>query len=473
MELEYKKSIAQLKCGLESGTAFLVGAEKAVTARHTIDDHLDNGEQIFLCFPHLDQDKSIEAKVIFPDKPYVGQDIAILELTEPVEGLIPLNLSKSTIHQKEAWIAYGYSTTKRKTGEVFQGSVSQAYASCTEDGGYDLDLACIHPQIIDTKYITKGASGSPIFKDNKVVGVLSDKIPGGSIGGVSILSCSRVLEKESITLEGVGGFREVESFVELGIEKDAYNAISDSKGTSLVAETISSSVPLNIEKIKETIGYLIEDFPSDTHNRLREILDEVINEVSSMNPAKFSNYLHQYRFPFTLDHNDDIGLEHLIEILMLIKIKFPDTTFIFDDQTANLCVDEDLDLFTFLVYAVNRHTKMPEIILGMMRKILRTPTGRKTAKRGEPILPYPIILDNCSKHKKMNLCSNCQSEFSFENILKDFCAGEEEGYFVGVEKNNLGLLQETKILCANCVRDLHNEVANLDELLQQIREMIV
>ncbi|MFD6442535.1 ABC-three component system protein, partial [Peribacillus sp. NPDC060186] len=143
-----------------------------------------------------------------------------------------------------------------------------------------------------------------------------------------------------------------------------------------------------------------------------------------------------------------------------------------NDQTANLLVDSKVDLFINLIFAVKRHTKMPEIILEMVRKIIQTPTGRKAMERGEQILPYPLILDNCSGHKKVNLCRNCQSEFSFNNIVKDFCSEEDDGYFSGIEQNNLGLLQETKVLCANCIRDLHNEVINLNDLLHRIKELI-
>ncbi|PEB61977.1 hypothetical protein COM86_21700 [Priestia megaterium] len=477
MKSEYKP-IAKLKCGAAIGTAFLVTTQRALTARHTIDDHLESGEKIELFFPGIAHEEiDREAKVLFPKEPYNGLDIAILELTEPIEEAIPLTLCASTVQSGGNWTSFGFPTSKRLTGEVFHGLINQAYIKREYEGQYDLDLACNHPQIIDPKYITSGASGSPIFNNDRVIGVLSDKIPGSSIGGVSIVSCQPFLETEAIPLDDIEhSYSHFSHLEEVSLLKNDIALKKDEGVFNSTLEQTVVGVALNpfqqkLERIKETVVSLIEDFPVDTQLKLHQSLNEVVGEISSSNPAILTNYLHHYRFPFTFSHNNEVGLEQLIEILTLIRCEFSNVEIFNDDPTANLCMDEQLDLFALVVYAVRRHTKMPQIILELTRRIQRTPTGKKAIRRGEQLLPYPLILDNCSGHKKVNLCNNCQSEFLFENILKDFCAGEEDGYFTGVEQNNFGLLHNTKVICADCLRNLNNEITNLNDLLERIREM--
>ncbi|KAB7665556.1 ABC-three component system protein [Bacillus sp. B1-b2] len=471
MRPEFKQAVAQLECGSDSiGTAFLVAEQRAITARHTIDDYWESGEKISLIFFFQGNRKTVEAKVIYPEKPYVGLDIAILEILEPVAEINPLIISTSEVIPETNWSAYGYSTTKRDTGELFSGIVKQTNIPNVEDGKYDLDLSCVHPQIIDINYKTKGASGSPILINDKVVGVISDKIYGGSMGGVSLYSCLEILKKElgSIVEENDTNNRMI--LDQTGKGYPVYGPVSSSGFAQTATLT---TLEIKLRQARETIIQLVKDFPKDSHSVLYQRLDEVVMGLTNLGPSDLDNYLKQYRFPFQIDSGDYAGLEQLIEILTLIKCKFPDMEFVYNDQTANLSVDIDQDYYNFLVYAVRRHTKMPEILLEIVRTRLKTPTGKKAVQRGEVILPYPIIMDNCSGHKKVNLCKNCQSEFSFENIIKSYCASDDEGYFSGIEKNNLGLLQEIKVLCASCLRDLHNEVDNLDGLLQRIEEMIV
>lgn len=464
MRAECKRAIAQLECESGSiGTAFLVDEKRAVTARHTIDEHLSSDKKIFLNFRNQGFYKPIEAKVIFPSEPYVGLDIAILEINEEIPHIVPLKITSAKVEPHNDWEAYGFPNTRRDIGEIFTGIVKQTDIPNVEDGNYDLDLACHHPQIIDTKYETRGASGSPIFIKDKVVGVLSDKVAGGSIGGVSILSCLDIFKKDiGIVLKDDNSYE----------TNSQNNAITISSSHTAQTATLTT-LQLKITQAKETMIQLIKDFPIDSHSVLYQRLDEVVLGLNNLSPSEFDNYLKQYRFPYQINYDDDVGIEQLIEILTLIKCKFPETEFVYNDQTANLCIDNNQDNYNLLVYAVRRHTKMPEVLLEIVRNRLKTPSGKKAVQRGEVILPYPIIMDNCSGHKKVNLCKKCHAEFTFENIIKNYCTSDDDGYFSGIEKNNLGLLQEIKVLCANCLRDLHNEVDNLDDLLQGIEEMIV
>src|SRR5699024_1838591 len=342
MKDKYKSAVAQLDC--ESGiigTAFLIDKKRAITARHTIDEHLESGSKVFLDFVNKEFPQRIEAKVIFPAEPYIGIDIAILEINEEISDISPLTISSRKVESGSEWIAYGYSNTRRNSGgEVFSGLVKQANMQNISHEQYDLDLACHHPQIIDTNYEVSGASGSPILINDNVVGVLSDKVPGSSIGGVSIISCFNILkEYTNLVLND-----------DNHCETTGFNYVSINPPTIMQTATLST-LQAEVVQAKDTTKQLIKDFPIDSQATLLQRLDEVVSDLINLSPDEIDNYLRNYRFPYHIN-DGDIGLEQLIEILTLIKSKFTDAELVFNDQIANLCIDEHLDYYNLLVFAV-------------------------------------------------------------------------------------------------------------------------
>lgn len=226
-----------------------------------------------------------------------------------------------------------------------------------------------------------------------------------------------------------------------------------------------------VEQAKGTVTRLIEYFPVDAQPKLMKAMDEVSKELLRENPDVLKSYLHHYRFPFTFDNLEVDGVEQLIELLTVLKSEFENINLVHQDTSANLCLDEQQGKWALLVHAVQRHTAMPEVVLELVRRMLKTSQGQRALRRGEPLLPNSLILDNFSRHKKVNLCGNCQNQFTFKDILKDYTRGEEISYFLGVENNDFETLDETKVFCGNCLRDLHNEVSTYEELRQQVRRI--
>lgn len=449
MNQEDSKFIAKVHCGKEMGTGFLVNERTMITARHVIDKSfgLNESNPVFVQFGNQNE---IEAVVIFPEKPYLGIDVAILSLSERVDCYSPLPLSSQDLNLGEEWKAFGFPNTQRDRGQFFKGSISNFNIDQIQEGDSDMELFCEKPQITDPNFITKGASGSPIVVNGAIIGIMKDKSPGSNIGATSIKRCLSILESKGIFVRSTDY-----------IQRESSSARYFDK--SYIFDNQFNSE-------KEIVIELIKDFPEETHSFLVESLNHTIDNIIETGADKFGEFLQSYRHPFN-SNSVESGVEQLMELITLLRCGFKELTFIHDDINANLSLDEQEEIFAYLIFSTKRHAKMPELILELFRKKISTATGKRELRRGDAMLPFPLILDNYSKSKKVNLCGNCQKEFSFEDILVDFTRVNEQGYFLGLEKNNYKTLNKTKVLCGDCIRGLHNHVNGVQDLESYIREM--
>ncbi|MEK4512823.1 ABC-three component system protein [Paenibacillus sp. FSL K6-2524] len=447
------KSIAKVRCGSKKGTGFLVNETTLITARHVIDDNLDPDElkPVFITFENHNE---IQATVVYPNEPYVGIDFSILSLPEGVGYSPTLPLSIEGLELGENWQAFGFPDTQRDRGQPFKGSILQVFdESCIEECDFDLDLSCEIPKITDPRFITHGASGSPIVVNRAIVGIMKDKPPGGGIiGATSIKRCLPILRSMNITVS---------------IRDISYSKMESSSALNVDGMTIFES---QYDSEKEIVIRLIEDFPPETHPILIESLVQSIDSIIETEPEKLRTFFQRYRHPFS-SLSADSGIEQLLELITILRCGFKELCFVHNDLNANLSLDEHEDIFAYLIFSTKRHAKMPELVLDLFRERVSTPSGRRELRRGEALFPFPLILDNCSKNKKTNLCRRCQNEFSFEDILIDFTKVNEQGYFQGLEENNYKSLNETKVLCGDCIRTLYNHVTNVEELEFHVREM--
>ncbi|MGZ0043067.1 ABC-three component system protein [Paenibacillus ottowii] len=445
------KSIAKVRCGSENGTGFLVNGTTLITARHVIDDNLDPNElkPVFIMF---ENNIEIQATVIFPNEPYVGVDFSILSLPEGVGYSPTLPLSIQGLELNEKWQAFGFPDTQKDKGQPFQGTILQVFDE-REECDFDLDLACEIPKITDPRFITHGASGSPIVVNRAIVGIMKDKPPGGGIiGATSIKRCLPILRSMNISVT---------------IRDISYSKMESSSALSVDGVTIFES---QYDSEKEIVMALIEDFPPETHPILMESLVHSIDSIIETDAEKLRTFFQRYRHPF-YGLSTVSGIEQLLELVTILRCGFKELSFVHNDLNANLSLDEHKGIFAYLIFTTKRHAKMPELVLDLFRERASTPSGRRELLRGEALFPFPLILDNCSNNKKTNLCGRCQNEFSFEDILIDFTKVNEQGYIKGLEENNYKRLNGTKVLCGDCIRTLHNHVTNVEELEFHVREM--
>ncbi|MFJ5792684.1 trypsin-like serine protease [Lysinibacillus sp. NPDC093197] len=204
MDEQFTYSIGKIHCGTKDGSLFLISPIIAITALHVVDEALRYGEEIEVDFPILNCEEVISAKVIYPTSVENTNlpDIAVLELSRPVE-VSHLKLARVNIEQDIEWKSFGYPITKEEKGQFFKGTVALTRSDYTSYQ-YDIDLFCAVPNLTDPKYSAKGASGSPIVIGDYVVGILTDAMPGSTIGMVDIIRIQSLLAEHDINFPFLG-----------------------------------------------------------------------------------------------------------------------------------------------------------------------------------------------------------------------------------------------------------------------------
>nr|WP_319571037.1 trypsin-like peptidase domain-containing protein [uncultured Draconibacterium sp.] len=173
------------------GTCFLVKKDIAVTARHVIEDDLDNNE-IKVEFPNVNSGK-INAKVVDED---INNDIAILQLDKSFDvQLFPLSINR--VQREENWNAYGFPNTKRIAGHEAQGTISRENDDFQD---WDIDIRT-ESDDIDSH---QAMSGSALISKGKIVGVLiKEQEVNRTIYCVSTIKLKPFLQKNSIPIEEI------------------------------------------------------------------------------------------------------------------------------------------------------------------------------------------------------------------------------------------------------------------------------
>jgi hypothetical protein len=199
MNDRFKHATAHVRCGEKFGTAFLISPIHAITAYHVVSRFVE-GFPVELEFSFLGEAGDKGARLLNPrEGDDTGIDLAILELDSALEGIESLQLTALELPFGHPWTAFGFPASKDTTGEIFIGDVSQFVVQHISK--YDLDLNCQKPVITDPEFKVRGASGSPIIVGNEVVAVLSDKMPGGTLGAVSIKFARELLTEHNITFK--------------------------------------------------------------------------------------------------------------------------------------------------------------------------------------------------------------------------------------------------------------------------------
>lgn len=205
MDNSFKDAIGKVRCGHKDGSLFLLSSTLALTALHVLDDAVNSHSQIQVEFPVLKGAGCINAKIVFPystDKSNLP-DIALLELSKPILDIEPLKLARMELTEGAEWLSFGYPFTREETGQLFKGTVAQGIVK-SDTYQYDIDLFCSDPNLSDIDYSATGASGSPILIGGYVVGVLTDVMPGATIGVVTITHCQSILEKNGVNILELG-----------------------------------------------------------------------------------------------------------------------------------------------------------------------------------------------------------------------------------------------------------------------------
>ncbi|WP_028560371.1 S1 family peptidase [Paenibacillus pinihumi] len=197
---EIEKKIVRVVCDEceERGTAFLISDRWLLTAEHVVAGHGHSpNKMVTLEIPYLfDREMSVKAKIVDMDE---SLDIALLELTEPLEGIEGLNLVCTPIRYNNPWETFGYPKSKLTAGDRFTGYVKRARIR-NEGLTWDMDLFPTDKIGFYDDEGTEALSGAPVIINRAVQGIILRQLDG-TLGAISIEKIRGFLEENSIPYE--------------------------------------------------------------------------------------------------------------------------------------------------------------------------------------------------------------------------------------------------------------------------------
>lgn len=199
-EEEIKHATCQVVGKGESGTGWLITADRVLTAYHCIEPAVSAGEPVLVRFGA--GSSAIEHTVV------VGPhdedlDVCLLQLSTPLD-VEPIPISADGLRPGEKWFAFGYPVAKLQLGHVVRGEIQQALPERVH--GVDLDLS-VEPGTHLSDY--RGLSGAAFMVGAVCKGLLRLNIDS-AIGALSLevlkpfLGGSGLLPEEHAENEGAG-----------------------------------------------------------------------------------------------------------------------------------------------------------------------------------------------------------------------------------------------------------------------------
>lgn len=219
---EIEKIIGRLKCGegkdCSRATAFLISPDIAITARHAIEGFYSDNEQITLEFLNLDQNPIVRKATPVKSTSLNKSAVSILKLNKDIEFDSYLNFTDYKVEKDDDYEVFGYPVVKWNIGDWIKSSVVRKITS-EMTNPYDWDIDLHHNSKIQE---FEGLSGSPLFINTKLVGVVLTETTAAkkaiSLGAISVQRIKSVLEKTDILVEDSPTFYDMDEIYEL--EKD-------------------------------------------------------------------------------------------------------------------------------------------------------------------------------------------------------------------------------------------------------------
>ncbi|MBU8878261.1 hypothetical protein BGM26_04570 [Bacillus sp. FJAT-29790] len=200
-----EKAVCKLTCGeikdCEKATAFLISPNKAITARHAIEDYYDENKQIFLEFCNITSKPIFRKAKPLDIPPNINSPIVILELDECVETDVYLSFCDYEIEKDDRYETFGYPVVKWQMGQWINSEVSRRVTQQMARP-FDWDIDLNHSSNIKD---FGGLSGAPLFIKKQLVGVLLTESKAGgkaiSLGCISIERLKDVLQHFDIPIK--------------------------------------------------------------------------------------------------------------------------------------------------------------------------------------------------------------------------------------------------------------------------------
>ena len=184
-----KEATCRVDCDTESGTGWLIGKDRIITARHCLIPSIDEGKPIELFFPNSGN-VAVAGKIVAHSEDW---DACILSM-DAVSTAEPLPVRLDMPRQGEAWQTFGYPGSKSTIGHRLVGTVAQTLD--TPKLKIDIDLS-IDPS---TKLLAyEGISGGAMICDGAVVGIISKEFDG-TVAALSLRTLEDFFTRNGVVL---------------------------------------------------------------------------------------------------------------------------------------------------------------------------------------------------------------------------------------------------------------------------------
>ena len=185
-----KAATCRVVCGTESGTAWLIGKDRVVTARHCVLACIEDGQPVELFFPDAG-DGFIAGSIVAQSEDW---DACLLAL-EATPAAEPLSVSMELPREGETWQTFGYPQGKPTLGHRLTGNIAQVLE--TPKLKIDLDLS------IDTNVEIQaygGMSGAAVICEGSVVGMVRLKVDG-TVAALSLKQLETFLAENGVDVD--------------------------------------------------------------------------------------------------------------------------------------------------------------------------------------------------------------------------------------------------------------------------------
>lgn len=219
---EYVKPIGRLNCGRDKATAFLISNDLAITATHAVEKFYSDKIEIKLEFMNIYQEPIIRKALPIENIP--PSPITILKLEKCIDIDFYHSFCEKEINKDDEYEIFGYPAVKWGVGAWIKSTVIRRI----KDGmtqTYDWDIDLNHESNIEN---FSGLSGSPLFVNSKLVGVvLSENDSNGkaiSLGAISVKKIIPSLNAANIKVEKFVDYDKYEVY-ELAEDQDYSNSM--------------------------------------------------------------------------------------------------------------------------------------------------------------------------------------------------------------------------------------------------------
>ena len=208
---QLERATVRIVCGQESGSGFFIKEDLVMTARHVIQDHIDEHQPIEI------QALNIEGNDILK---YPGElvkddfylDVALLRLQNHPPGDFSLPLCDSKVRYGDEWETFGYSAGQISVGGRYHGRVVKTNSRQV----FDIEIGS---DDVKKGYDYSGLSGSAMVVNGKAAGLIINQLLNDQLGVVSIAKVKLFLNGLDIQISESRNYDEIPENLEEDIKE--------------------------------------------------------------------------------------------------------------------------------------------------------------------------------------------------------------------------------------------------------------